>query len=138
MDFIYEAPSGAVYDQYFTFDITSQEERRGLLSFPNDQLVFAFRGKPNTPATVCKVELTNEIGNQLLNGTATVRVEENQVRTGYLTFRGFGWHDEARRNPITRCGYRVSLDESDATIEVRVFGLALDPPYSMYYGAPEL
>ncbi|WP_035791546.1 hypothetical protein [Kitasatospora mediocidica] len=136
MDFLRETPSGATPDKYFGFDLTSREMRRGLLSFPDDQLVFAFKPKANNREVECRVQLSDELGDNLLNGTATVTIGPNQGCPSYLTFHHFGWEDEERLVPIDKCRYYVELVDSDDTVEVRIFGESLEPAeYAVYYGA---
>lgn len=130
MDFICEAPTGATSGQYFAFDITANEMVEGPVDFEADQLVFCFEPSPGTSRIVCRVKLQDKDGSYLMGGEATLEISADQSQHGFLTFKGFGWYDEGCRFPVSGCRYRVSLDDGDSRVRVRVYGFSPDYAYA--------
>ncbi|GEC09565.1 hypothetical protein SSP24_72200 [Streptomyces spinoverrucosus] len=146
MESLPEPPSGLTSDEFFEFDITDREEFRGPVGFPHDQLAVCFQPRAGTGPLTCTVtlhallgdgggaaEATREellghlmrasMGDPLLDGSRQLEIRDGQGEYAWVTFRGFGWHDEACTRPVSSCYYTVSL-RGHSTIRARVYGIS--------------
>jgi hypothetical protein len=106
---------------YGEFDITDNEHYEGEVEFGSDIVDFCWVPKPDTERMTCHVRLIDaENLSEITNGRGELVIEANSTDRHWMSFGGFGWHDEAMQMPISKCKYEAWIDGTES-IDVEIF-----------------
>jgi hypothetical protein len=104
------------------FEILADQHLEDEVEFEHDVVDFCFIPKPNTERIRCYVRLYDwESRAELTNGFGEVVIEEGSTDRKYVCFADFGWHDEERTQPISRCRYETWIDGDSPSVWVEIF-----------------
>lgn len=96
------------------FDLMANEQVSDEAEFELDTIDFCFRAQPYAGEIRCFVKLWDYWdGSELLNGQIDFLIKENDQNDHYVSFSGFGYHDDERGHPIGKVKYDVWLDGDD-------------------------
>jgi hypothetical protein len=104
------------------FEIIAAQHLEDEVEFEHDVVDFCFIPKPNTEQIRCYVRLFDaESRAELTNGYGEVVIEEDSTDKKYISFADFGWLDEERNVPVSRCWYETWVDGESPSVWVEIF-----------------
>jgi len=93
------------------FDLGYNEHIVDTVEFDQDTVDFCFQAQMFTERLRCHVKLFDaQTQAELLNGRGEIVIEENNDDRVYLSFSGFGYHDEEMTDRLRTCQYEVWPD----------------------------
>ena len=103
------------------FDLTHNQIYEDEVEFESDIVDFCWIPRPDIERMTCVVRLFDaETRDELTNGRGELVVEANSTERKWMSFSGFGWHDEGRTMPITKCRFEASIDGTDS-IDIEIY-----------------
>jgi hypothetical protein len=102
---------------YRVFDITDNQHYEDEVEFSSDVVEFCWVPKPDTERMTCHVKLFDaESRAELTRGEGELVIEANSTEPQYMSFSGFGWHDEGMSMPISKCRYEAWIDGTESIV----------------------
>ncbi len=106
---------------YREFDITDNQHYEDEVEFGSDVVDFCWVPKPDTERMTCHVKLFDaESRAELTRGEGELVIEANSTERKWMSFSGFGWHDEGMSMPISKCRYEAWIDGTESIV-VEIF-----------------
>jgi hypothetical protein len=104
------------------FEIIAEQHLEDEVEFGLDVVDFCFIPKPNTERIQCFVRLFDaESRAELTNGYGEIVIEKDSTDKKYMSFADFGWLDEARTQPISRCRYEAWVEGDSPSVWVEIY-----------------